>query len=141
MDGVEVSVKGWSSTLVNVSPCTCPSCFEEQSHVNQSRCVLASSTNFLVLMCPARCGHCKAFGKWNGFGDDVIAEQPSHSHLVIHNTVCHVTPCVFLSSEPWLKQCAFRYSWFLNIAYVHYNLRAFPSHPTMCHPQSPLRKR
>ena len=26
MDGVEVSVMGWSSTLVNVSPCTRPSC-------------------------------------------------------------------------------------------------------------------
>ena len=57
MDGVDVSVMGWSSTLVNVSPCTRPSC-EEQSCVYQSRCVLASSTNFLVLTCPARCGHC-----------------------------------------------------------------------------------
>ena len=45
----------------------------------------------------------KAFRKWNGFGDDVIAEQPSHQCLVVHNTVCHVTPCVFLSSESWLK--------------------------------------
>ena len=26
MDGVEVSVMGWSSTDVNVSPCTRPSC-------------------------------------------------------------------------------------------------------------------
>ena len=26
MDGVEVSVMGWSSTEVNVSPCTHPSC-------------------------------------------------------------------------------------------------------------------
>ena len=38
---------------------------------------------------------------------EVIAEQPSHSCLVIHNTVCHVTPCIFLSSESWLEQCAF----------------------------------
>ena len=57
MDGVEVSIMGWSSTLVNVSPCTHPSC-EEQSHVYQSRCVLAISTNFLVFACPARFGHC-----------------------------------------------------------------------------------
>ena len=26
MDGVEVSVMGWSLTIVNVSPCTRPSC-------------------------------------------------------------------------------------------------------------------
>ena len=58
MDGVEVSVMGWSSTLVNVSTCTHPSCFEEQSYMYQSRCVLASLTNFLVLTCPAKCGHC-----------------------------------------------------------------------------------
>ena len=51
---------------------------------------------------------CKAFRKWNGFGDDVIAEQPSHPCLVIHNTVYHDTSCVFLSSESWLKQCAFK---------------------------------
>ena len=48
------------------------------------------------------------FSLMNGFGGDVIAEQPSHPCLVIHNTVCHVTPCVFLSSEPWLKQCSFK---------------------------------
>ena len=33
------------------------------------------------------------------FGDDVVAEQPSQSCLVIHNTVYHVTPCALLSSE------------------------------------------
>ena len=35
MDGVEVSVMGWSSTIVNVSPSTRPSLCEEQSHVYQ----------------------------------------------------------------------------------------------------------
>ena len=35
MDGVEVSVMGWSSTDVNVSTCTRPLC-EEQSHVFHS---------------------------------------------------------------------------------------------------------
>ena len=57
MDGVEVSVMRWSSTTVNVSPSTRPSC-DEQSRVYQSQCVLASLTNFLVLMCATRCGHC-----------------------------------------------------------------------------------
>ena len=71
MDGVEVSVMVWSSTIVNVSPCTRLSC-EEQSRVYQSRCVLASSTNFMVLMCCQVWTLCKAFRKWNGFGDDVI---------------------------------------------------------------------
>ena len=33
-----VCAMGWSSTLANVSPCTCPSCYEEQSHVYQSQC-------------------------------------------------------------------------------------------------------
>ena len=51
---------------------------------------------------------CKAFRKWNCFGDDVVAEQPSHSCLLVYDTVCHVTPCIFLSSEPWLKQCSFK---------------------------------
>ena len=44
---------------------------------------------------------CKALGKRNGFGDDVIAQQPPHPCLVVHNTVCHVTPCIspFLSHK------------------------------------------
>ena len=51
---------------------------------------------------------CKAFRKWNCFGDDVVAEQPSHPCLVVHDAMGHVTPCVFLSSESWLKQCSFK---------------------------------
>ena len=31
------------------------------------------------------------------FGDDAVAEQPSHPCLVIHNTMSHVTPCFLLS--------------------------------------------
>ena len=42
----------------------------------------------------------KAFRKWNGFGDDVIAEQPSHPHLIVHDAVCHATPCVDLDLRP-----------------------------------------
>ena len=110
-------IDGWCGSEchgVVINNCQCqpmhPSLMcEEQSCVYQSRCVLASLINFLVLMCPARFWTlCDAFRKWNGFGDDVVAEQPSHPCLVIHNTVCHVTPCVFLSSESWLKQCSFK---------------------------------
>ena len=36
-----------------------------------------------------------------GFGDDVIAEQPSHPCLVIHNTVCHVTLCALFLDSGW----------------------------------------
>ena len=108
MDGVEVSVMGWSSTLVNVSPCTRPSCFEEQSCVYQSQCVLASSTNFLVLMCAARCGHCARRSE-SGMALGMMSLQSSHlTHAWSSTTLCHVTPCVFLSSEPWLKQCSFK---------------------------------
>ena len=57
MDGVEVSIMGWSSTLVHVCPCTHHLC-EEQLHVYQSQCVPASLTNFIVLTCAARYGHC-----------------------------------------------------------------------------------
>ena len=30
---------------------------------------------------------CKVLGKWNCFGNDVVAEQPSHPCLVAHNAV------------------------------------------------------
>ena len=45
---------------------------------------------------------CEALRKWNGFGVDVIAEQPSHPCLHAHNTVCHVTPLVLSSDN---KRC------------------------------------
>ena len=77
MDGVEVSVMRWSSTLVNASPCTRPSCFEEQSHVYQSRCALASSINFMVLMCDARCGHCARRSE-SGMALGMMSLQSSH---------------------------------------------------------------
>ena len=91
MDGVEVSVMGWSSTIVNVSPCTRPSC-EEQSCVSKLMCSCQLDQFLGVGVCCQVWTLCKVFRKWNGFGDDVITEQPSHPCLVIHNTVCHVTP-------------------------------------------------
>ena len=48
----------------------------------------------------------KSLRKWNGFGDDAIAEHPSHPCLHVHNAVCHVTPCVLPFSEWRLEQCA-----------------------------------
>ena len=96
MDGVEVSVMGWSSTLVNVSPCTRPSCLKEQSCVSKPMCSCQLNQFLGVDVSCQVWTLCKAFRKWNGFGDDVIAEQPSHPCLVVHDAVCHVTPCVFL---------------------------------------------
>ena len=49
----------------------------------------------------------EAFRKWNGFGGDVITDQPSHPCLVVHNTECHVTLFVLPFSERLLEQCAF----------------------------------
>ena len=106
MNGVEVSVMGWASTVVNVSPCTRPSC-EEQSCVSKPMCSCQLDQFHGVDVCCQVWTLCKAFRKWNGFGDDVVAEQSSHPCLVVYDAMSHVTPCVFLSSESWLKQCAF----------------------------------
>ena len=78
MDGVEVSVTGWSSTDVNVSPCTRPSCFEEQSRVSKPMCSCQLDQFLGVDMSCQMWTLCKAFSKWNCFGDDVVADQPSH---------------------------------------------------------------
>ena len=73
------------------------------------RCIVVTSISVLMMLCCPTFSLCPfTFSLTIGFGDDVIAEQPSHPCLVIHNTVCHVTPCIFLSSEPWLKQCSFK---------------------------------
>ena len=110
LDGVDVSVMAWCQTLCH---CHClphqpipqwsatVQCVSKQMcccHFIQ--CVVAVLYHFPLCPIP--------FSLMNDFGDDVIAEQPSHPCLVIHNAVCHVTPCVFLSSEPWLKQCSFK---------------------------------
>ena len=58
MDGVEVSVMGWVINSCQCQPMHSSHMCEEQSHVYQSRCVLAISINFLVFACPARFGHC-----------------------------------------------------------------------------------
>ena len=51
MDGVEVSVMGWVINTCRCQPMHPSLVCEEQSHVYQSRCVLASLTNFMVLTC------------------------------------------------------------------------------------------
>ena len=48
---------------------------------------------------------CEAFRKWNGFGDDVIAEQPSHPCLHVHSVVFHVTPFVHPQSSVTHHAC------------------------------------
>ena len=95
---MEVSVMVFHQQL-SMQPMHPSLVLEGQSRVYHSRCVLVSSISLSVLACLAKCGHCEVFKKWNGFGDDVIAEQPSHTCLHVHNTVCHVTPCVLPSSE------------------------------------------
>ena len=83
--------------------CTRPSCVRS-SHVCIKACVLLQGQH--VCWCwdvlPTRGIVQKALEKRNGFGDDVVAQQPPHPCLVVHNTVCHVTPCasfLFLNCE------------------------------------------
>ena len=107
LDGVDVCVMAWCQTL-----CHCQ-CLSHQPIPQWSAIVQCVSKPFIVLLplqsvCWCCCvvplfSLCQIhFSLTIGFGDDVIAEPPSHPCLVIHNTVCHVTPCVFL-----LKQCSF----------------------------------
>ena len=100
---------GGSSTPINVGPCTHPSCVR-----NSLTCIKANV--FLPAQPISWCWHvccqvwtlCKAFRKWNGFCGwpgmgEMAALQWHHPH-----TACHVKLCIFLSSESWLKQCAFK---------------------------------
>ena len=50
---------------------------EEQSCVYQSRCVLASSTNFMVLTCVVRCEHCARRSE-SGIALGMMSLQSSH---------------------------------------------------------------
>ena len=95
--------------IVNVSHINPSLNGQPQSSVFQSHCVCC---HFNQCVCAAVLSHfCpfvpSPFSLMIGFVDDVIAEQPSHPCLVIHNTVHHVIPLIFLSSESWLKQCVF----------------------------------
>ena len=111
LDRVDVSVMAWCQTLCH---CQCqphqpiPQWSATVQCVSKPMCSCQLDQFHGVGMCCQVWTLCKAFRKWNGFGDDVIAEQPSHPCLVVYDTMSHVTPCVFLSSEPWLKQCAFK---------------------------------
>ena len=78
-----------------------PQVCEGQSRVSKPVCCCKVSKSFGVgMFCPLG-ALCKALGKRNGFGDDVVAQQPPHPSLVVHNIVCHVTPCVF----PFFLNC------------------------------------
>ena len=81
MDGVEVSVMGWSSTLVNVSPCTHPSCVRN-SHKCVSKPVkaclsaLTSSPYSDFLMCFNLLWWLGS--KWNGSTTQFECQRTSH---------------------------------------------------------------
>ena len=102
MDGVEVSVMGWSSTLVNVSPCTRPSClrnslvcidanvFLPAQPISWCWCVLPGvDTVQGVQKVEWLWGWCRCRA--------AIPPMPGHTQ---HCVPCHT---MRLSSEPWLS--------------------------------------
>ena len=111
LDGVDVSVMAWCQTLCH---CQWSATSTHPSTVSHSpvcfKAIVLSPAQSVCWCCvvPLFCPLSNPFSLTTGFGDDVVAEQPSHPCLEVHDSVCHVTPCVFLSSEPWLKQCAFK---------------------------------
>ena len=98
----------WSSTTVDVSHMYKFLVCVRGSHVCVSKpCVLLEGQQ--VFWCwdvlPTQGIVQKALGKRNGFGDDVVAWQPPHPCLVVHNAVpCHITYPSFFS-EPRMEQC------------------------------------
>ena len=101
LDGVDVSVMAWCQTLClfqcqHINPSLV---FDEQSHVYQSQRVLASSTNFMVLTCPAKCGHCARHSE-SGMALEMIecraAISPMFSHPQ-HCESCHTMCTSFCS--------------------------------------------
>ena len=87
--GVEVSAMGWDHQQLSMSVhAPVPHAFEEQSCVYQSQCVLASSTNFLVLTCAARFGHCARHSE-SGMALGMLFLQSSHlAHAWEYATRC-----------------------------------------------------
>ena len=74
---------------------------EEQSRVYQSRCVLACSTNFMVLMCAARCGHCARVPPlWEWTARHTASSTP---HTPSHSITQH-TPTNQHRHSSWCKQ-------------------------------------
>ena len=138
LDGV--SWHGLQQQLMSAT-CTHPSC-KMGSHMCIKACVLLQCRP--VIWCwdvwPTRGIVQKALGKRNGFGGDTIAQQPPHSSLVIHNTVCHVTLCVFRSSEPWIEQCCSQ-EWLLCLwcQCVHVQSNCLGKHLPQCFHESALK--
>ena len=76
---------------------------QSQSSVFQSRCVLASSTNFMVLVCPARCGHCARHSE-SGMALGMMSLQSSHlTHAWSSTTLCVMSQraSFFLLNHGW----------------------------------------
>ena len=102
MGGVELSVMvwcGWKQLSVNGNHIHPSLMCVKGSHVCIKACVLLQGQQVFFWcwdVLPTQDIVQKALGKSIGFGDDVVAQQPpSYPCLVVHNTVCHVTPCVF----------------------------------------------
>ena len=105
MDGMEVSVMGWSSTDVNVSPWHPSLMSEKQSYVYQSQCVLARLVNILVFACPAMCPHSTRHSE-SGIALGMMLLQSSHlihaqsSTMLLVGTVClHEMPVVLVVND------------------------------------------
>ena len=100
-----MSVMAWSSTAVDVSHMHTSLMCVMGSHVCIKACVFLQVQRVFCCWDVLPTGGIvqKVLGKRNGFGDDVVAVQPPHSCLVVHNTVCHVTPCAsfFLLNREW----------------------------------------
>ena len=91
MDGVEVSVMGWVINTCQYQSMHPSLICEEQSCVSQSRCVLASSISFMVLMCAARCGHCARRSE-SGMALGMMPLQSSHlTHAWSSTTLCVIS--------------------------------------------------
>ena len=104
MDGVDTSVMMWYSTTLGISHMYPSLMCVRSSHPCIKVCVLLHGQQVIWYwdVLPTWGIVQKALGKRNGFGDDVIAQQPSHPCLVVHSTVCHVAPYIFYSqSNSW----------------------------------------
>ena len=94
VDSVEVSVMACFISSCQCQPMHPSLILEGQSRVYHSQCVLASLNQFdgVGMSCQLRTLS-KSLRKWNGFGDDVIAEQLSRPCLVM-DVYCMVLCCM-----------------------------------------------
>ena len=98
-------IDGWCGSEchgVVINNCQCqpmhPSLMcEEQLHMYQSQCVLASLTNFLVLMCATRCGHCARYSE-SGIALGMMLLWSSHLTIAwTPTTLCVMSHLAFVN--------------------------------------------